>query len=113
MAFQNNGKLKLLIIVGTRPEIIRLSAVHGSHVIIAANGRKVPDDTITQAAQLAAYHSELRLGKNVSVDVTPVKQLKRPPGAKPGMVIYHTYRTVIVNPYDSIVKEIETGKPRG
>ena len=53
------------------------------------------------------------MGKNVSVDVTPVKQLKRPPGAKPGMVIYHTYRTVIVNPYDSIVKEIETGKPRG
>ena len=87
--------------------------VHGSHVIIAANGRPVPDDTITQAAQLAAYHSELRLGKNVPVDVTPVKQLKRPPGAKPGMVIYHTYRTVIVNPYDSIVKEIETGKPRG
>ena len=87
--------------------------VHGSHVIIAANGRSVPDDTITQAAQLAAYHSELRLGKNVPVDVTPVKQIKRPPGAKPGMVIYHTYRTVIVNPYDSIVKEIETGKPRG
>ena len=87
--------------------------VHGSHVIIAANGRSVPDDTITQAAQLAAYHSELRLGKNVPVDVTPVKQIKRPPGAKPGMVIYHTYRTVIVNPYENIVKEIETGKPRG
>ena len=45
--------------------------VHGSHVIIAANGRAVPDDTITQAAQLAAYHSELRLGQNVPVDVTP------------------------------------------
>ena len=87
--------------------------VHGSHVIIAANGRPVPDDTITQAAQLAAYHSELRLGKNVPVDVTPVKQIKRPPGAKPGMVIYHTYRTVIVNPYENIVKEVETGKPRG
>ena len=87
--------------------------VHGSHVIIAANGRPVPDDTITQAAQLAAYHSELRLGKNVSVDVTPVKQIKRPPGAKPGMVIYHSYRTVIVNPYENIVKEVETGKPRG
>ena len=87
--------------------------VHGSHVIIAANGRPVPDDTITQAAQLAAYHSELRLGKNVPVDVTPVKQIKRPPGAKPGMVIYHSYRTVIVNPYENIVKEVETGKPRG
>ena len=87
--------------------------VHGSHVIIAANGRPVPDATITQAAQLAAYHSELRLGQNVPVDVTPVKQIKRPPAAKPGMVIYHTYRTVYVNPYGEIVKEIETGKPRG
>ncbi len=87
--------------------------VHGSHVIIAANGRAVPDDTVTQAAQLAAYHSELRLGQNVPVDVTPVKQLKRPPAAKPGMVIYHTYRTVYVNPHGEIVKEIETGKPRG
>ena len=87
--------------------------VHGSHVIIAANGRQVPDDTVTQAAQLAAYHSELRLGQNVPVDVTPVKQLKRPPAAKPGMVIYHTYRTVYVNPHSEIVKEVETGKPRG
>ncbi len=87
--------------------------VHGSHVIIAANGRAVPDDTITQAAQLAAYHSELRLGQNVSVDVTPVKQLKRPPGAKPGMVIYHTYKTVNVNPHPDIVQEVQIGKPRG
>ena len=87
--------------------------VHGSHVIIAANGRPVPDDTVTQAAQLAAYHSELKLGQNVPVDVTGVKQIKRPPAAKPGMVIYHTYRTVYVNPHGEIVKEIETGKPRG
>ncbi len=87
--------------------------VHGSHVIIAANGRKVPDDTVTQAAQLAAYHSALRLGQNVPVDVTPVKQLKRPPGAKMGMVIYHTYRTVNVNPHPDIVRETQIGKPRG
>jgi predicted ribosome quality control (RQC) complex YloA/Tae2 family protein len=37
------------------------------------------------------------------VDVTPVKQVKKPAGGKPGMVIYHTYRTVIVNPYPDIV----------
>ena len=41
--------------------------------------------------------------KNVPVDVTPVKQIKKPAGGKPGMVIYHTYRTVIVNPYADIV----------
>ena len=79
------------------------SKVHGSHVIIACNGATPPDDTITQAAQLAAYYSEHKGGQNLSVDVTPVKQVKKLTGAKPGMVIYHTYRTVVVNPYPDIV----------
>ncbi len=77
--------------------------VHGSHVIISCGGTKPPDDTITQAAQLAAYYSEGTGGQNIPVDVTPVKQVKKLPGAKPGMVIYHTYNTVIVNPYKEIV----------
>ena len=76
--------------------------VHGSHVIIACAGRPVPDDTVTQAAQLAAHYAEAAGGQNVSVDVTPVKQVKKPVNGKPGMVIYHTYRTVVVNPYPSI-----------
>jgi predicted ribosome quality control (RQC) complex YloA/Tae2 family protein len=77
--------------------------VHGSHVIIACGGKAVPDDTVTQAAQLAAYYAEATGGQNIPVDVTPVKQVKKPAGGKPGMVIYHTYRTVIVNPYPDIV----------
>jgi len=79
------------------------SKVHGSHVIIACGGTTPPDDTVTQAAQLAAHYAETAGGRNVPVDVTPVKQVKKVPGAKPGMVIYHTYRTVIVNPYPDIV----------
>ena len=77
--------------------------VHGSHVIIACNGKPVPDDTITEAAQLAAYYSEAGQGGNVPVDVTAVKQIKKPAGGKPGMVIYHTYRTVYVAPKPDIV----------
>ncbi len=77
--------------------------VHGSHVIIACAGKPVPDDTVTQAAQLAAYYAESKGSQNFPVDVTPVKQVKKTPGGKPGMVIYHTYRTVIVNPYPDIV----------
>ena len=79
------------------------SKVHGSHVIIACAGVTPPDDTITQASQLAAYYAETTGGQNIPVDVTPVKQVKKPPNAKPGMVIYHTYKTVIVNPYPDIV----------
>ena len=77
--------------------------VHGSHVIISCGGTTPPDDTVTQAAQLAAYYAESTGGQNIPVDVTPVKQVKKTPGSKPGMVIYHTYRTVIVNPYKDIV----------
>jgi len=79
------------------------SKVHGSHVIISCGGTTPPDDTVTQAAQLAAYYSEATGGQNIPVDVTPVKQVKKLPGAKPGMVIYHSYRTAIVNPYPDIV----------
>ena len=79
------------------------SKVHGSHVIIACGGTTPPDDTVTQACQLAAYYAETTGGQNIPVDVTAVKQVKKLSGAKPGMVIYHTYRTVIVNPYKEIV----------
>jgi predicted ribosome quality control (RQC) complex YloA/Tae2 family protein len=82
---------------------LHASKVHGSHVIIACAGKPVPDDTVTQAAQLAAYYAEATGGQNIPVDVTPVKQVKKTPAGKPGMVIYHTYRTVIVNPYKDIV----------
>ena len=77
--------------------------VHGSHVIISCGGTTPPDDTITQAAQLAAYYAETKGGQNLPVDVTPVKQVKKIPGGKPGMVIYHTYKTIYVNPYKDIV----------
>lgn len=79
------------------------SKVHGAHVIISCAGVTPPDDTITQAAQLAAYYSESTAGQNIPVDVTAVKQVKKIAGGKPGMVIYHTYKTVVCNPYGDIV----------
>ena len=66
--------------------------------LIGVNGTTPPDETITEAAQLAAYYSEAREGQNVSVDITSVRNLKKPNGAKPGMVVYERYRTVIVTP---------------
>ena len=82
---------------------LHASKVHGSHVIISCGGTTPPDDTVTQAAQLAAFYSETTAGQNIPVDATTVKQVKKMPSGKPGMVIYHTYRTVIVNPYADIV----------
>ena len=102
---RNNRQNEELTFRLARKDDIWLHAqkVHGSHVIISCGGMQPPDDTVTQAAQLAAYYAESAGGQNIPVDVTPVKQVKKPPNAKPGMVIYHTYRTVIVNPYKDIV----------
>ncbi len=79
------------------------SKVHGAHVIISCEGRNPPDNTITQAAQLAAFYAETGGGQNIPVDITSVKQVKKIPSGKPGMVIYHSYKTIVVNPYKDIV----------
>ncbi len=102
---RNNRQNDELTFRSARKDDLWLHAqkVHGSHVVIACAGVTPPDDTVTQAAQLAAYYAESAGGQNIPVDITPVKQVKKPAGGKPGMVIYHTYRTVIVNPYPQIV----------
>lgn len=72
--------------------------IHGSHVIIACSGQTPPDETVTEAMTLAAYYSQSRDGQNVPVDYTRVKNVKKPTGAKPGMVIYDHYATGYVTP---------------
>lgn len=79
----------------------------GSHVIVPWTGVQPPDDTITEAAQLAAWFSQGRQGQNVAVDVTPVRYVKKPGGAKPGMVIYTTYRTVYVTPDPKLAETLK------
>ncbi len=70
----------------------------GSHVLLLCEGKEVSQDTIIQAATLAAENSQARLGSNVAVDYTPVKNVKKPRGAKAGMVTYTVYKTVYVTP---------------
>ncbi len=80
--------------------------IHGSHVIIHCRGQQPDDETVTEAAILAAYYSQAKDGKNVPVDYTPVKFVKKPNGAKPGMVIYETYRTAYVTPDEKVVETL-------
>ena len=77
---------------------LHIQKFHGTHVIICCAGAPVPDGTITEAAMLAAWYSQAREGQNVPVDVTQVRNLRKPNGAKPGMVVYDRYRTVIITP---------------
>ena len=110
---RNNRQNEELTFKSARKDDLWLHAskVHGSHVIIACAGVTPPDNTITQAAQLAAYYAETLGGQNIAVDMTPVKQVKKIPNGKPGMVIYHSYKTVIVNPYPDIVVDALNAEP--
>ena len=72
--------------------------IPGSHVIIKAS--EVDDETLEEAAIIAAFYSKGKNGSKVPVDYTLVKNLKKPNGAKPGMVIYHTNNTIYVDPKD-------------
>ena len=92
---------------GANPEDIWLHTkdIHGSHVIIKRSG-KVPDSTLYDAAMLAAYFSKARGSATVPVDYTEVKYVKKPSGAKPGMVIYTHQHTVYVTPDAEHVKKL-------
>lgn len=80
--------------------------IHGSHVIIATGGKTPPDTTVTEAAMLAAWYSQARMGQNVPVDYCPVRQVKKPAGAKPGMVVYENYTTCYVTPDGSLPERL-------
>ena len=80
--------------------------IHGSHVILCTGGAAVDDDTIVEAAKIAAWYSQARESGNVPVDYTQVKHVKKPAGSRPGMVIYPTYNTVNVTPDEALVKKL-------
>ena len=80
--------------------------IHGSHVILVTDGREPTNQAMTEAAVIAAYHSKARQSSRVPVDYTPVRQVKKPAGAKPGMVIYHVYQTAYVTPDESTIEKL-------
>lgn len=85
--------------------------IAGSHVIIRTAEKSAPDEeTILEAAELAAYHSKGRSSSQVPVDYTAVKFVKKPAGAKPGMVIFTNNRTVYVTPDEETVKRLSAGR---
>ncbi len=80
--------------------------IHGSHVILWLEGGEADLQSLTEAAQLAAWFSQGREGSRVPVDYTPVKYVKKPAGARPGMVVYTTYQTALVDPDPELAKRL-------
>ena len=84
--------------------------IPGSHVIIKSKNGGVSDTALMEGAKLAAYYSKSKNSANVPVDYTEKKNVKKPSGAKPGMVIYYTNKTVYVTPDESFIKEMKTNE---
>lgn len=80
----------------------------GSHVIVKMGADKeLPDRTFEEAGRLAAYYSKGRTAPKVEIDYTERKNLKKPPAAKPGFVIYHTNYSLLIEPDISEIRLAE------
>ena len=101
---KNNRQNDFLTFKKSKPDDIWLHAKNtpGSHVIIETQGKVVSDETLTEAAILAAYFSNGRDSSNVPVDYTLVRHVKKPSGAKPGFVIYDRQKTLYVTPDEKL-----------
>ena len=76
--------------------------IPGSHTLVKYMGEEYPNEVIEKAAQIAAFYSKGRNSSYVEVDYCPVSHVKKPSGAKAGMVIYEGYSTALVKPSDEI-----------
>lgn len=80
--------------------------IPGSHVIIVTNGEAVPDRTVEEAAVIAATHSKAAESRQVPVDYTEIRNVHKPNGAKPGMVIFENYQTAYITPDQALVERL-------
>lgn len=106
---KQNDELTLKI-AKTNDMWLHTKNIPGSHVIIQSNGNDIPDTTINEAALLAAFYSKGKNSSLVPVDYTLRKFVKKPAGAKPGMVIYTTNKTCYITPDEQLIEKIESAE---
>lgn len=97
---RNNKENDLLTLkkAGSKDWWFHTKDIPGSHVILFSEGKELTETAVMEAAGAAAYYSKGRNSENVPVDYTLVKHVKKPSGAKPGMVIFTDNKTVYVTP---------------
>lgn len=78
--------------------------IPGSHVVIRSE--QFGDETLQQAAMLAAYYSQARESSQVPVDSTLIRYVRKPNGAKPGFVIYDKQKTLFVTPDEGMIRSL-------
>ena len=80
--------------------------IHGSHVILCTGGAQPDEQSLLEAASLAAYFSQAQNSTRVPVDFTQVKYVKKPAGSPPGFVNYTNYKTILADPSEELVKRL-------
>lgn len=75
--------------------------IPGSHVVI--RNQHPSEQTLLEAATIAAYYSKAKNSSSVPVDYTKIRHVKKPSGAKPGFVIYDNQTTLYVTPDEDMV----------
>lgn len=81
--------------------------IPGSHTILVTDGRTPTETAMTEAAMLAAFYSRGKDSSQVPVDYTQVRNVSKPQGAKPGMVIYVNYKTIYVTPDRALAERLK------
>ncbi|HYE09660.1 MAG TPA: NFACT RNA binding domain-containing protein [Patescibacteria group bacterium] len=81
--------------------------IPGSHVIVQTAGKQIDDTTLEEAANLAAFYSKAKNSTKVPVDYTIRKNVRKPNGSKPGMVIYENNKTVYIDPNEEAIKKLK------
>ena len=80
--------------------------IHGSHVILCTGGAQPDEQSLLEAASLAAYFSQAQNSTKAPVDFTQVKYVKKPAGSPPGFVNYTNYKTILADPSEELVKRL-------
>lgn len=104
---KNNQQNDRLTLKDSEPEHIWMHTknIPGSHVIVCSD--KPDDQTLIEAAMLAAWYSKARNSAQIPVDYTPRKFVKKPSGSRPGFVIYTTNKTIYSTPDEGVIKRLE------
>ncbi len=104
----NRQNEELTLKIASKSDIwLHIRNIPGSHTVIRCQGAPVSDQTLYEAALIAAQYSKSAKDTKAAVDYTKVKYVKKPSGAKPGMVIYDNFETIIVEPDANQVEQLK------
>jgi len=110
LAGRNNTQNdKLTLKTASKSDIwLHAQKVHGAHVVISCGGATPDEASLHEAASIAAWFSSARGGGRIPVDYALVKHVKKPPGGRPGMVVYSDHRTIAATPDEALVARLRS-----